>query len=126
LELQKKKPALPRQLYTLLSTHDFPGNVRELKNMVFDAMSRHDSGILSMDSFKAKIHHGNKTNSLSIRPPHEESRGKIEFCGTLPTLKEAQEILISEALKTADGNQTIAAGILGMSRRALSARLSRQ
>jgi DNA-binding protein Fis len=41
-------------------------------------------------------------------------------------LKEAEECLIAEALTLAKGNQTIAAEILGLSRRALNNRLTRK
>jgi two-component system, NtrC family, nitrogen regulation response regulator GlnG len=47
------------------------------------------------------------------------------FPDRLPTLKEAEEALINEALASADGNQGIAAGILGVSRQPLNKRLSR-
>jgi len=40
-------------------------------------------------------------------------------------LKEAEQLFISEALKRADGNQTIAAELLGLTRQALNKRLSR-
>ena len=43
----------------------------------------------------------------------------------LPALKDAEKLLIAEALKRSDGNQTIAAQLLGMSRQALHNRLSR-
>jgi DNA-binding NtrC family response regulator len=40
-------------------------------------------------------------------------------------LQQAEEALIREALRRAGGNQTQAAGLLGLSRRALNNRLSR-
>ncbi len=43
----------------------------------------------------------------------------------LPSLKEMEEILINEALKRSDGNQTIAAQLLKISRRALNNRMQR-
>ena len=49
----------------------------------------------------------------------------IPFPDPLPTLKQAEEALIREALRRAEGNQTQAAGLLGLSRRALNNRLSR-
>ena len=37
--LDKKKPTPPKELVQLLATYDFPGNIRELKAMVFNAVS---------------------------------------------------------------------------------------
>ena len=125
-ELEKKKPNVPSQLYTLLCTYAFPGNVRELRGMVFDAMSRHVSGTLSMESFRLKLQldpGADKSNSKSLSGNNEK---KVIFSDNLPTLKEVQNLLIEEALKASDRNQSIAAGILGMSRRALNSRISRQ
>jgi transcriptional regulator with AAA-type ATPase domain len=53
--LQKNKPAYPGELPILLGTYDYPGNVRELQSMVFDALSKHGSRTLSMDVFKEYI-----------------------------------------------------------------------
>ncbi len=43
----------------------------------------------------------------------------------LPALKDAEQLLIEEALRRSDGNQGIAAQLLGMSRQALHKRLRR-
>jgi DNA-binding NtrC family response regulator len=50
----------------------------------------------------------------------------ILFPGRFPTLREAEDAVIEEALKRAEGNQTIAAELLGVSRRALNNRLRRK
>ena len=47
----RKKPTLPKELALLLATYSFPGNVRELKAMVYDAVSTHQGGVLSMEAF---------------------------------------------------------------------------
>ena len=46
------------------------------------------------------------------------------FPERLPTLKETEHYLIEEALRRADGNQGIAAGLLGITRQALNKRLT--
>ncbi len=128
-ELGKKKPTPPRELPTLLSTYHFPGNVRELEGMIFDAVSRHESGVLSMESLRAKLGYRQtpqkamRTEGLGKATLAEDR--KILFAEQLPTLKEAEQMLIDEALERSDGNRTIAAQLLGLSRRALSNRLSR-
>jgi two-component system response regulator HydG len=126
--LKKKVPTPPPQLTTLLSQYDFPGNVRELESMVYDAISRHTAGILSMDSFKRVIRTGMATAegetetdaSLSTSHPIEQIFGKF------PTLKQVEDYMVDEALKRGNGNQGIAATFLGITRQALNKRLMRR
>jgi DNA-binding NtrC family response regulator len=123
--LKKKKPSFPPELLTLLSTYHFPGNVRELRAMVFDAVTRHGSRMLSMECFIDAI---GKPDTL---PQHTAIKAEnppffFDISQHFPTLKEAEELLISEALKRSNGNQRIAATLLGISRQALNKRLSRK
>ena len=119
LELSRKKLAVPAELLTLLETYDFPGNVRELRSMIFKAVSRQKEKMLSLKSFRETI------NRDSIELPLRSVINKIDYPGKLPTIKEMTEDLIEEALLRAKGNQAIAAGLLGLSPQALSKRLSR-
>ncbi len=121
--LGKKKPTPPDELSILLSTYHFPGNIRELESMVFNAVSSHKSGKISMDHFKSHIyekHPGFETPSEKML---EEKKALISFSEQLPTLKQAEQRLIDEAMKRADGNQSIAALSLGITRQALNRRL---
>jgi len=123
--LGKKKPTPPAELITLLSTYHFPGNIRELESMIFDAVSSHTSGKLSMDLFKAHI---SKKPSVSPADGTNSSRERgdlVRFSHQLPTLKQIEQLLIDEALRRADGNQSIAALSLGISRQALNKRLKK-
>lgn len=52
-----------------------------------------------------------------------EEDSKVVFSKKLPTLKEATQLLIDEALRRAKGNQSHAARLLGISPQALSKRL---
>ncbi len=123
--LNKKKPSPPDELVKLLSNYPFPGNIRELKAMVFDAVVKHKSGVLSMDNFKIFIQEkGNHVEPVFSAPEKSEGSG-LEFSGRFPTLKEAENYLIAEALKRSDGNQGIAASLLGLTRQALNKRLNR-
>jgi DNA-binding NtrC family response regulator len=121
--LGKRKPTPPRELFSCLRAYSFPGNVRELEGMVFNAVSTHRSGILSLDSFKSVI--SGVRSSGSRRKPAPKAGGGLVCSPTepLPTLKEAGSILISEALRRTDGNQTLAAELLGITRQTLNRHL---
>jgi DNA-binding protein Fis len=44
---------------------------------------------------------------------------------TLPTIREAEQILVDEALSRSKNNQSIAAGMLGLTRSALNKRINK-
>lgn len=119
--LKKKKPTTPKELVPLLSTYSFPGNIRELEAMIFDAVSRHNTKILSLSPLKAHIE---KSQKDKFENREADPDGPlVSFTHDLPTIKQATEMLVEEALKRAKGNQTIAAKMLGISRQALGKRL---
>jgi DNA-binding NtrC family response regulator len=122
--LGKPAPAVPHALYQLLRTYSFPGNVRELEAMVFDAVARCQSLILPLHSFKEAIGDASPV-ARAERAEEPPTSFAAAFPDRLPTLKEAEEALINEALARAGGNQGVAAGILGLSRQALNKRLAR-
>ncbi len=123
--LEKPMPSVPLALYQWLRNYPFPGNIRELEGMVFDAVARCQGSVLPLQSFKeASADEIQPFDSLGIQgvaiPPG------AGFSDRLPTLKEAEETLITEALRRADGNQGVAAGLLGITRQALNKRLIRR
>lgn len=123
--LQKKKPTVPPELYSLLSAYHFPGNVRELKATMFDAVARHKSGVLSLGSFKRSM--GEPGPAEADPPPGSgEGAAPFVFSGRFPTLAESEDYLVSEALRRANNNQGIAATLLGITRQALNKRIARR
>ncbi len=116
--LNKEKPKLPRELEVFLSTYRFPGNIRELQSMVFDAVSRSTSKGLSLKAF----------TNIS-QPQHPPSAPEVEkaflfaSCQELPSIRETTHLLVEEAMKRTKGNQTVAAKMLGISQQAISRRL---
>lgn len=117
----KCPPSIPAQVTSLLAHYDFPGNVRELRSMVFDEVCRNKT-VMSVDVFNKVI----------------SSRQKIEFSldsqdliedvvyqtflkiPRLPTYTEVKNILTDAALDRAGGNQTLAARMLGISQPGLN------
>ncbi|GAB4237981.1 MAG: sigma-54 dependent transcriptional regulator [Deltaproteobacteria bacterium] len=120
----KRKPTAPPELSVLLANYPFPGNVRELRMMVTDAVLRHKGGVLSMDSFR-RATGMEGTPAVASDGAGVPSSSPLFSSSRLPTLKEAEEYLISTALARARNNQGIAASLLGITRQALNKRLVR-
>lgn len=121
-DMEKKQPTPPRELVTLLKTHTFPGNVRELRNMVYDAVRNHKAKVLSLDVFKDYMDRGHGVGLPGGDMDLDEMFPFRAF-RELPTIKKATMMLIEEAMRRAGGNQSIAARMLGISQPAMSKRL---
>ncbi len=127
-ELQKKKPTYHPELISLLQSYHFPGNIRELEAMVGDAMAIHHSKMLSSQVFVERI--GKQLETLKSSQTYDKDDTSIfapENMETLLPLKQAVSLFtekwISEAMKRAQGNQTVAAQLLGISQQTLSYKL---
>lgn len=138
-QLGKKAPAWPEELLNLLGNYAFPGNIRELRNIVFDAMSKQQGRMLSLTPFVDYLRQ-NETElaepwSLQAPSPASSPAGAdavsqvapptnpFQPMNMLPTLKEAGRLLVAEAMRRANSNQVVAAGMLGITRQALNRRL---
>ncbi len=123
--LNRSKPTPSREITALLSTYHFEGNVRELHAMVFDAVARHTSGLLNIESFVGLA--GNDCNHASkalLAPSREVDDILYSYFGRFPTLKEMEDYLTASALNLSSGNQRSAAMLLGIARQTLSKRLA--
>ena len=121
--LGRKKPTPPDELTKLLAVYHFPGNVRELESMVYNAVSLHGSGKLSMEAFKAEIFKKQPDLAGAVEPKPDEAASQLVFPEQLPTLRQIEQLLVDEALRRSGGNQSIAASMLGITRQALNKRL---
>ncbi|NHI00477.1 sigma-54-dependent transcriptional regulator [Oceanimonas sp. MB9] len=120
-ELDKTVPTLPRELPVLLANYAFPGNVRELRALAYDAMSRHKSKMLSMEVFRQAL----GQQELPLLTEGEDEPSPFRRMQTLPRLTEVGDLLVAEAMRRAEGNQSLAARLLGISQPALSKRLKK-
>ena len=119
-ELEVAVPLVPDGLLGLLGSYDFPGNVRELKMIIYDALSVQRGNMLSMAVFKQAI--GVK---VEVKAELDEVMAARLFgvLEQLPTLSEVGALLVTEAMQRSQGNQSVAARLLGISQPALSKRL---
>jgi len=123
-KLQKNKPTPPPELMILLQSYFFPGNIRELQAMILNAVSTHKSKILSLEVFKNVIFKKGNIKKSPTSQFMEDSKSLVSFSKQLPTLKQVDQLLIKEAMKRAQGNQSLAARMLGITRQALNNRLN--
>ncbi|PKK89959.1 MAG: two-component system response regulator [Candidatus Wallbacteria bacterium HGW-Wallbacteria-1] len=138
------------EVYDVLIKYDFPGNVRELESIILDAVTLSKCGKIVVDSIFEKVksrsedYSGVGRSGLKIEPPYcsdrKNSSEKNDYSGygqsdsginffccmdKLPTIKQAEECLVREALSRSSGILTDAARLLGISRQALGQRLKR-
>ena len=118
--LGKGAPQYPTELIPLLETYHFPGNIRELQAMVFDALAQHKTGMLSLAVFRE---HMARSRKGEARVQNDGFGLPFAFADPLPTIKQAVQQLIEEAMTRSGNNQSIAAVMLGISQQALSKRL---
>ncbi len=125
-EVGKRKPTPPPALLTLLVNYHFPGNIRELEVMIRDAVASHSSGVLSMAIFKDAVGEMFKRGTKKEDNAASLSEGGIlsQF-EKLPTMLQLGDLLIVEALRRSDGNQSIASRLIGVSRQTLNRRLKK-
>ena len=127
-ELTKPAPTVPDELYAFLSRYGFPGNIRELKNMVFDAVSTEKNGTMSIAYFRDRLgipYETSPASSYDADSAEQFTTDKLSRLQRLPTLKDSEQMLVEEALRRSNGNQTLAAQLLGLTRSALNKRLIR-
>lgn len=121
----KEKPSYRKELVDLLRSYDFPGNVRELKAMVFDSVTRTSSSKLSPEYFSDRINRERDSFPVQEDAPRNPTGASGITFDRFPTLKQAEAELIRKALEIAKNNQGMAARLLGITRQALNNRLQR-
>ncbi len=98
---------ISKEVFGLLATYDFPGNVRELRNMAERAVILCKSNVLEISNFPVK--------------PQKEN--PVERVSESVNLKQNEFNLIQKALKNVDYNLQAAADALGIHRDALSRKM---
>jgi DNA-binding NtrC family response regulator len=113
------KLKIPDELIRLLLHYHFPGNVRELEAMIFNAVNISKGDTIELSFFKEYL---DKHYDRSVKVETDKNKVVqiVTTYGRLPTLKETEEYLYNSALIQSNGNQSTAAQILGVSQPTLS------
>lgn len=107
-ENNKPIPQLEPEVMELLLSYDWPGNIRELANVMERAVVLSPSGLISIKHLPRRI---------------QEKTGWVAKNESSLNLLELEKSLIIKALNTTGWNQTKAAEILGISRKQLRTKM---
>lgn len=119
-ENHKTRPQVPVDVYEALSLYPYPGNVRELRAVISDAVIANRTGSLAAEYFKDRLVLREEHASTDFVKKTEPEQ--VIFPRALPTLKQLKKILFTEALRRTNGNNKMAAQLLGISRQAFTKR----
>ena len=116
---RKSVRGLDNQVLDAMQAYNWPGNVREMRNMVERAMILTKSDYLSLNDF----HQDLRTQISQNGAPIIDGDFRLPKQGI--NLEEHEKSLIRQALENAGGNQSKAAGLLGISRNQFIYRLKK-
>lgn len=123
-ELQREVPNFSREVRLALQHQEFPGNVRELINMINKAVTNNRSGNLHLDDFPG-VSYDCDTQPNLIRRIGSNQFVLHGIFPAFPTFEEVEGLLATEAMDESKGSRSAAAELLGVSRPTLNKWLER-
>jgi DNA-binding NtrC family response regulator len=110
--------------------YDFPGNVRELRNVIERAVILAGGGELTLETLPERVLEAPARceparSDLPVLTDGSPDSLRLSFKPGRDTLESVEKSLIEEALRRTGGNKARAAGLLGISRFALMRRLAK-
>ncbi len=103
------RPVVSSEAMQRLEAYEWPGNVRQLENVVARALALNATGMLGPSDFASPIGDAVSSASTAVLPPTED----------LPNLSELNRRYAMQVLQHAQGNKSEAARILGIDRKTL-------
>ena len=121
-EMRKNTTGVEPEAMSLLSAYDWPGNIRELRNVVERIMILENKDRIEVVDLPASIRQGGR----AATSPDPTAGGKAPGLpiGSM-TLEEMEREAIGRALEQASHNQVRAAKLLGLSRDTLRYRMKK-
>jgi len=110
--MNKNVTDISEDVMVLLMNYDFPGNIRELENIIERGVALSNGDTIEV------VHLPEDLRRLSIRTFRKKE-------GRIPTLEEQEQAYIQWVLKEVGGNKTVAAQMLGIDRVSLWRKLKR-
>ena len=121
-ELKKEIEGISEKALEHLRRYAWPGNVRELENVLYESLVLSDD--LRLDEknlpprIRARYSEGEPDSGLGCGPETSAAEGALKRAAQ-QAAEQAEKSLIEKVLMEANGNKTLAAKVLGVSRKTL-------
>jgi two-component system response regulator PilR (NtrC family) len=122
-EMNKKITKISSYAIDLLNKYDFPGNIRELENLMERSVALSTTNILLPDSLALSIHKRRWIEGVKDRRFDLDEVAQGVALDNI--LEEIERAYLLKALEVANGNKNNAAELLGISFRSLRYRLDK-
>jgi len=121
----REPPQLTERALGQLRTHDFPGNIRELENILERAMALADGDCI--DAEDLHLHNASRAPGMGSRLRRRDDQDRLQAAtGDLPGyLDSIEREILSAALEQHQWNRTETAAALGVSFRSLRYRMKK-
>lgn len=111
-QFNKDIRGLTRRAQIVLARHSWPGNIRELENVLGHACMMAISDMIDVEDLPASLRHSERTLGASAGNSHEPDQAG----DSAVSFDEHEKGLLADALERASGNQSEAARMLRISR----------
>lgn len=115
-------PAITKDARNILEGYDYPGNVRELMNLMHHAVTSNKGTALVLDDFMG-LGQSDDSSSWNLRIVRDRHFKMQMSYNTFPTITTVEKMLVEEALRMTSGNKSLTAELLGISRPTLNKKL---
>ena len=121
-----RNPTLPAEAVASLARYDFPGNVRELENILERALALTEGELIPAEHLRLTLRAGEAADTVDAAGSGVARGGALAQGMLLQDyLDQMERVAIHEALERAGHNRTAAARLLGVTFRSLRYRLQR-
>ena len=121
-DFARPAPSISKDARVALEAYDYPGNVRELINLVHHAVMSNKGLVLTLADFMDLDSSGDSC-SRSLRVIRDRHfRMQMDY-NAFPTITTVEKMLIEAALRMSSGNKSLTAELLGISRPTLNKKL---